>query len=161
MARITGTSSYIYFETDIFPGLAITEENPGLYATAYGMLADFVRAVNVDSLTDCRRGVSTALQDRVWHLLPHSLGFQPGTKASEQRSSEHSSAASGVNICRPAVIRRSDIAVIKLDLPAHEPRPPPSTSPTSAPNSPRSPKPSTAIPPRSSTAPAERKFRSA
>jgi homoserine dehydrogenase len=45
MAQITGTSSYIYFETDIFPGLAITEENPGLYATAYGMLADFVRAV--------------------------------------------------------------------------------------------------------------------
>jgi homoserine dehydrogenase len=46
MARITGTSSYVYFETDIFPGLAITEENPGLYATAYGLLADFVRAVN-------------------------------------------------------------------------------------------------------------------
>jgi homoserine dehydrogenase len=45
MAKITGTSSYIYFETDIFPGLAITEENPGLYATAYGMLADFVRVV--------------------------------------------------------------------------------------------------------------------
>lgn len=42
MARISGTSSYIYFETDIFSGLAITEENPGLYATAYGMLADFV-----------------------------------------------------------------------------------------------------------------------
>jgi homoserine dehydrogenase len=44
MAKISGTSSYIYFETDIFPGLAITEENPGLYATAYGLLADFVRA---------------------------------------------------------------------------------------------------------------------
>jgi len=44
MAKISGTSSYIYFETDIFPGLAITEENPSLYATAYGMLADFVRA---------------------------------------------------------------------------------------------------------------------
>jgi homoserine dehydrogenase len=43
MAQIAGTSSYIYFETDIFPGLAITEENPGLYATAYGMLADLVR----------------------------------------------------------------------------------------------------------------------
>ena len=28
------------------PGLAVTEENPGLYATAYGMLADFVRAVS-------------------------------------------------------------------------------------------------------------------
>jgi len=45
MARIGGASSYVYFETDIFPGLAITEENPGLYATAYGMLADFVRAM--------------------------------------------------------------------------------------------------------------------
>jgi homoserine dehydrogenase len=45
MAKISGTSSYIYFETDIFPGFAITEENPGLYATAYGMLADLVRAL--------------------------------------------------------------------------------------------------------------------
>ena len=44
MAKISSSSSYVYFETDIFPGLAITEENPGLYATAYGMLADFVRA---------------------------------------------------------------------------------------------------------------------
>jgi homoserine dehydrogenase len=44
MARIAGASSYVYFETDIFPGLAITEENPGLYATAYGLLADFIRA---------------------------------------------------------------------------------------------------------------------
>lgn len=45
MGKISGTSSYVYFETDIFPGLAITEENPGLYATAYGMLADFVRCL--------------------------------------------------------------------------------------------------------------------
>jgi hypothetical protein len=37
--------SQVYLGTDIFPGLALTEENPGLYATAYGMLADFVRAV--------------------------------------------------------------------------------------------------------------------
>ncbi len=44
MAKISGSSSYICFETDIFPGLAITEENPGLYATAYGMLADFIRS---------------------------------------------------------------------------------------------------------------------
>ena len=49
MGKISGTSSYVYFETDIFPGLAMTEENPGLYATAYGMLADFVRAVGVQS----------------------------------------------------------------------------------------------------------------
>jgi homoserine dehydrogenase len=45
MGKTSGTSSYLHFETDIFPGLAVTEENPGLYATAYGMLADFVRAV--------------------------------------------------------------------------------------------------------------------
>jgi homoserine dehydrogenase len=44
MAQIAGTSSYVHFETDILPGLAITEENPGVYTTAYGMLADFVRA---------------------------------------------------------------------------------------------------------------------
>jgi homoserine dehydrogenase len=48
MAKISGSSSYLYFETDIFPGLALTEENPGLYATAYGMLADFVRSVRND-----------------------------------------------------------------------------------------------------------------
>jgi homoserine dehydrogenase len=49
MAKITETSSYVYFETDIFPGLAITEENPGLYATAYGMLADLVRVATSPS----------------------------------------------------------------------------------------------------------------
>jgi homoserine dehydrogenase len=49
MAKIAGTSSYVYFETDIFPGLAITEENPGLYATAYGLLADFIRATRQDT----------------------------------------------------------------------------------------------------------------
>ena len=46
MALVDGTSSIIQFETDIFPGLAITETNPGLYATAYGMLADFIRVAN-------------------------------------------------------------------------------------------------------------------
>jgi homoserine dehydrogenase len=45
MAWVAGTSSIVYFETDIFPGLAITEIDPGVEATAYGMLADFVRAV--------------------------------------------------------------------------------------------------------------------
>ena len=45
LAQITGTSSYVYFETDVLPGLAITEANPGLYTTAYGMLADFVRTI--------------------------------------------------------------------------------------------------------------------
>ena len=46
MAWVAGTSSIVYFETDIFPGLAITEIDPGVEATAYGMLADFVRAVS-------------------------------------------------------------------------------------------------------------------
>jgi homoserine dehydrogenase len=45
LAWVAGTSSIVYFETDIFPGLVITENDPGLEATAYGMLADFVRAV--------------------------------------------------------------------------------------------------------------------
>jgi homoserine dehydrogenase len=44
MAQVMGTSSIISFETDIFPCLTITENDPGLYATAYGMLADLVRA---------------------------------------------------------------------------------------------------------------------
>ena len=46
MAWVAGTSSIVYFETDIFPGLVITENDPGVEATAYGMLADFVRAVS-------------------------------------------------------------------------------------------------------------------
>ena len=45
MAHVAGTSSIVSFDTDIFPGLVLTEENPGLYATAYGMLADLVRAM--------------------------------------------------------------------------------------------------------------------
>jgi homoserine dehydrogenase len=46
LAWIEGTSSIVYFETDMFPGLALTEVNPGPEATSYGMLADFVRAVS-------------------------------------------------------------------------------------------------------------------
>ena len=45
LAWVAGTSSIVYFETDIFPGLCITENNPTLITTAYGMLADFIRAV--------------------------------------------------------------------------------------------------------------------
>ena len=45
MAWVAGTSSILYLETDIFPGLVLTENHPGLEATAYGMLADFVKAV--------------------------------------------------------------------------------------------------------------------
>ena len=45
LASVEGTSSILQLETDIFPLLTITEDNPGLEATAYGMLADFIRAV--------------------------------------------------------------------------------------------------------------------
>lgn len=45
MAQVLGSSSILHFETDIFPGLTITEHNPGLFATAYGLMSDFIRAV--------------------------------------------------------------------------------------------------------------------
>ena len=45
LAQVAGTSSLISFETDMFPGLAIHEINPGLDAVAYGLLTDFLRAV--------------------------------------------------------------------------------------------------------------------
>jgi homoserine dehydrogenase len=45
LALVTGTSSIVQFKTDVLPTLTITEENPGVYTTAYGMLADFIRAV--------------------------------------------------------------------------------------------------------------------
>ncbi|MGZ4814324.1 MAG: homoserine dehydrogenase [Terriglobales bacterium] len=49
LAQVSGTSSIISFETDIFPALMITEENPRLDATAYGMLTDFISAVKSES----------------------------------------------------------------------------------------------------------------
>jgi homoserine dehydrogenase len=45
LARIDGGSSCVHFELDILPGLTIIEHDPGLETTAYGMLADFIRAV--------------------------------------------------------------------------------------------------------------------
>jgi homoserine dehydrogenase len=45
LAWVNGTSSAVCFDTDMFPGLTITEQNPGTTETAYGLLADMVRAV--------------------------------------------------------------------------------------------------------------------
>jgi homoserine dehydrogenase len=42
LAGLEGTSSAIRFDLDIC-GLSIVEHNPGIEATAYGLLADFVR----------------------------------------------------------------------------------------------------------------------
>jgi len=44
MAGLEGTSSAIRFDLDVF-GLSVMEHVPGLEATAYGLLADFLRAV--------------------------------------------------------------------------------------------------------------------
>jgi len=49
-AQVAGVSSIISFETDIFPALTITEENPGLDATAFGMLTDFIAVINPEDL---------------------------------------------------------------------------------------------------------------
>ncbi|HYG98222.1 MAG TPA: homoserine dehydrogenase [Terriglobales bacterium] len=48
LALVDGTSSIVYFETDMFPGLALTEDHAGLEATAYGMFSDFIEAVESD-----------------------------------------------------------------------------------------------------------------
>lgn len=44
LAQLEGTTSAIRFDTDVF-GLSIIEHKPGVIATAYGLLADFIRAV--------------------------------------------------------------------------------------------------------------------
>jgi homoserine dehydrogenase len=44
LANLEGTSSAIRFDLDVF-GLSLVEHNPGIEATGYGLLADFLRAV--------------------------------------------------------------------------------------------------------------------
>jgi homoserine dehydrogenase len=44
LANLEGTSSAIRFDLDVF-GLSFVEHNPGIEATGYGLLADFIRAV--------------------------------------------------------------------------------------------------------------------
>jgi homoserine dehydrogenase len=44
MAGLEGTSSAIRFDLDVF-SFSMVEHNPGVEATAYGLLADFLRAV--------------------------------------------------------------------------------------------------------------------
>lgn len=45
LSHVDGSSSAVHFELDILPGLTLIEHNPGLATTAYGMVADFIRAV--------------------------------------------------------------------------------------------------------------------
>ena len=46
LAQLEGTTSAVRFDMDVF-GLSIIEHKPGVIATAYGLLADFIRAVKV------------------------------------------------------------------------------------------------------------------
>ena len=48
LSQIDGGSSCVHFELDILPGLTIIEHHAGLDTTAYGMLADFIRAVSIE-----------------------------------------------------------------------------------------------------------------
>ena len=45
LALLEGTTSALRFDMDVF-GLSIIEHKPGVIATAYGLLADFIRAVS-------------------------------------------------------------------------------------------------------------------
>jgi homoserine dehydrogenase len=42
---VNGTSSIVTFETDMLPQLSVVEGNPGPETTAYGLLADFIKAI--------------------------------------------------------------------------------------------------------------------
>lgn len=44
LAGVEGTSLSIHFELDILPGLTLTARQPDLRSTAYGLLADFIKA---------------------------------------------------------------------------------------------------------------------
>ena len=48
LGGVRGTSLAIHFELDTIPGLTIVSHRPNLQSTAYGLLADFVNAVNTD-----------------------------------------------------------------------------------------------------------------
>jgi homoserine dehydrogenase len=45
LAALEGTTSALRFDMDVF-GLSIIEHKPGVIATAYGLLGDFIRAVS-------------------------------------------------------------------------------------------------------------------
>jgi homoserine dehydrogenase len=46
LGNVRGTSLAVHFELDMMPGLTIISHRPNLQSTAYGLLADFINAVN-------------------------------------------------------------------------------------------------------------------
>lgn len=53
--QVSGTSSIVQFETDVLGSLSIIEDNPGPHTTAYGLLADFLNAVQEPSKPIAKR----------------------------------------------------------------------------------------------------------
>jgi homoserine dehydrogenase len=49
LSGASGTSLSIHFELDVLPGLTLTAHQPDLRSTAYGLLADFINAVRVET----------------------------------------------------------------------------------------------------------------
>jgi homoserine dehydrogenase len=48
LGQVGGTSSVVHFDTDMLPGITITEHTPTPLTTAYGMLADFINVARGD-----------------------------------------------------------------------------------------------------------------
>jgi homoserine dehydrogenase len=46
LSNVRGTSLALHFELDMIPGLTIVSHRPNLQSTAYGLLADFINAVD-------------------------------------------------------------------------------------------------------------------
>ena len=46
LGGVRGTSLAVHFELDTIPGLTVVSHRPNLQSTAYGLLADFINAVN-------------------------------------------------------------------------------------------------------------------
>ena len=46
--NINGTSSYVQFNTDVLPGLGLTETDPGPETTAYGLFADILNILKAE-----------------------------------------------------------------------------------------------------------------
>jgi homoserine dehydrogenase len=49
LAGVEGTSLSIHFELDVLSGLTLTARQPDLRSTAYGLLADFIKAVRTET----------------------------------------------------------------------------------------------------------------
>ena len=63
---VGGTSSVVQFETDVLPGLSIVETDPSPETTAYGMLADFLNAVQTELVVCAHSGAEDLVYGSGW-----------------------------------------------------------------------------------------------